>query len=388
MEGRFTIRDAGRERIFEICDDVTTIGSGETALLRLKDNAASKLHCELRRTDLGFKLVDMESGTGTMVNDQPVNQAMLRDGDVVRIGQAALVWRGSNPRAHAPAMPAAPIRRVPVDAKGDVRRFYRHDAPRRSPSLALALASAFLLGGAGLLWLHMNRNASEKDAARTAFASAQRMLQEDSLPSTREAIKRLQAIDVLHYDARTLEDALHAARRQLARLDFLDRSQRAATEHARVVAQLQGSAADVALLDAAVDGLRRECSDTRAFEDLVHRLDAQLLAGTGLQRAWQAVLDESQRAMDSQNYAAALHAVEKGRTQAELVRVMARRLSQQEEHVRNGWHAFLQERLAAAERQLRRGQREEAVRLFRIVAEAGLEPESAKARSELAKPRS
>ncbi len=388
MEGRFTIRDAGRERIFEICDDVTSIGSGEAALLRLKDTSASKIHCELRRTEAGFKLVDVESATGTFVNDQPVNQCMLRDGDVVRLGQATLTWRGSNPRASAPVIPAAPMRRLPVDAKGEVRRFYRHDAPKRSPSIVIALASALLLGGAGVLWLNLNRNASDKDAARRDFDASQKLLRQETLPATRDALKRLQVIDVAHFDARILEGAMESARKQLARLDFVDRSQRAATEHTRIIAQLQGTSTDVALLDAAVDDMRREFGGTRAFEDLEHRLDAQLLAGTGLQRVWQSVVDECERQLDTQNFVGALHALEKARTNAELVRVMARRLAQQEERAKDVWHAFLRERLEAALRHLRREEREEAVRLLRMVAEAGLDPESAKARAELAKPRS
>lgn len=388
MQGRFLVRDAGRERLFEICDDITLLGSGDDATLRLRDTAAGAHHCEVRRSADGFKLVDLESVSGTLVNGRSVNQCMLRDGDVLSVGAATLEFRGSSPRSSAAAaVPAAPLRRLPVDSSGEVRRFYRHDAPRRGPSMVLMLVSALLLLGVGALLLTHNESSTHKERARQTFAAAERLMEEGSVRSTQEAIKLLATIASDDFDARTLRETRTNAERQHARLAWQDRNRSAAEEHGKVLAKLRGVREDLEVLDQAVERMRLECAGTDALRDLEQRLDKLLLDGTGLQHAWQVVLNDSRRLTDALDHRAALQVLNKAEADAEMVRVMARRIAQQRDAITTAWHAFLRERNAEAARQLAAGERASAALLLRGIADSGLEPEASTARAALAKPR-
>lgn len=61
----------------------------------------SGVHAELRRESDGFSISDRGSEAGVYVNGERVNEAALKDGDEVRIGDAQFVYR-------APARPARP----------------------------------------------------------------------------------------------------------------------------------------------------------------------------------------------------------------------------------------------------------------------------------------
>ena len=58
------------------------------------DPGASRQHARIRRTDAGFELVDLGSTNGTLVNDVPVGEHLLEDGDRITIGQTVLEFRG------------------------------------------------------------------------------------------------------------------------------------------------------------------------------------------------------------------------------------------------------------------------------------------------------
>ena len=73
---------------------VTVIGRGVEADLRLLDAEVSRLHAELRRgPDGSVVLVDAGSTNGTLVNDLPVDQVRLSDGDRIRVGGTTLTFR-------------------------------------------------------------------------------------------------------------------------------------------------------------------------------------------------------------------------------------------------------------------------------------------------------
>ena len=57
------------------------------------DPGASRQHARIRGTDAGFELVDLGSTNGTLVNDVPVGEHLLEDGDRITIGQTALEFR-------------------------------------------------------------------------------------------------------------------------------------------------------------------------------------------------------------------------------------------------------------------------------------------------------
>src|SRR5271165_6533041 len=81
------IEDTGE--LFPLRGEVTTVGRGHGADIRLDDPSVSRLHAEIVRrgpyiyvTDLGL------SRNGTRVNGRPVARRVLEDGDVVAFGAA------------------------------------------------------------------------------------------------------------------------------------------------------------------------------------------------------------------------------------------------------------------------------------------------------------
>lgn len=89
---KLTIREKGRDRIYEICEDIVAVGAGSDCNVILKDPSSSKLHCQIRKTKDGYRLVDLETKTGTQVNGEFVNQAALKSGDKIQVGEAVIVF--------------------------------------------------------------------------------------------------------------------------------------------------------------------------------------------------------------------------------------------------------------------------------------------------------
>ena len=59
------------------------------------DPGASRQHARIRRTDGGFVLVDLGSTNGTLVNDGPIQEHVLENGDRITIGETLLEFRSS-----------------------------------------------------------------------------------------------------------------------------------------------------------------------------------------------------------------------------------------------------------------------------------------------------
>lgn len=81
------IEDSGA--VFELQDDVTTVGRGSGVDVALDDPTVSRLHAELVRRGPHVYIADLGLSTnGTRVNGRPVGRRILRDGDVVSFGTA------------------------------------------------------------------------------------------------------------------------------------------------------------------------------------------------------------------------------------------------------------------------------------------------------------
>ena len=90
---------AVRLRIVEDDDEVVvplgsqsvTLGRSTEAAVQLAEPLASRVHCEVMPNgESGWKLVDLESANGTMVNGTRVNQRVLEPGDRIAIGDAEI----------------------------------------------------------------------------------------------------------------------------------------------------------------------------------------------------------------------------------------------------------------------------------------------------------
>ena len=81
------IEDSGE--VIPLRGEVTTVGRGRGADIRLDDRSVSRLHAELVRRGPYVYVVDLGlSRNGTRVNGRPVARRVLDDGDVLSFGAA------------------------------------------------------------------------------------------------------------------------------------------------------------------------------------------------------------------------------------------------------------------------------------------------------------
>ncbi|MHC4922805.1 MAG: FHA domain-containing protein, partial [Planctomycetota bacterium] len=101
------------------------VGSGPRNQIVIHDDDISREHAEIKSGPGGWKIVDLESVSGTKVNGNYVNQQVLQDGDRIEIGSAVLTFDagtagGGAPRpvaaAPAPAPAPAAVAPAPVAA--------------------------------------------------------------------------------------------------------------------------------------------------------------------------------------------------------------------------------------------------------------------------------
>jgi hypothetical protein len=76
----------------ELTNDVTVVGRGSQATLRLDDTGVSRLHCEIRREGDDVILVDLGSTNGTSVNGRAAERVRLTPGDRIELGRCVLVY--------------------------------------------------------------------------------------------------------------------------------------------------------------------------------------------------------------------------------------------------------------------------------------------------------
>lgn len=69
-----------------------TIGRAAGANLRLHDSGVSRLHCEVWIDHGGHRIKDLCSKNGTWLNDWPVREAPLCEGDRIRVGNIWLTY--------------------------------------------------------------------------------------------------------------------------------------------------------------------------------------------------------------------------------------------------------------------------------------------------------
>lgn len=129
---RVVISDGSSSRTVELTDAITVAGRAPENKIVIDDKQSSRRHFQIEKTELGFKVVDLESRNGTRVNDRQVNQALLRPGDRIQIGKHALTFEDPNFR-EPPADVAA--RMVPPTAAGRVET---PSAAPDSPALPVA----------------------------------------------------------------------------------------------------------------------------------------------------------------------------------------------------------------------------------------------------------
>ena len=92
------------------------IGRSEECTICIPENSISSRHAELTQTEQGWILQDLDSANGTMVNDQPITQAVLAQGDQIKVGEQVILIFDAGEAAEE-AAPAGEEQAAPVAAE-------------------------------------------------------------------------------------------------------------------------------------------------------------------------------------------------------------------------------------------------------------------------------
>ena len=101
-----TIEGTEFSRRLLVREDRFTVGRSSDCAIQIPDPSVSKWHVEITRRDDGFGFRDLSSGNGTFLNNIRLDEAPLKDGDVLRLGRATIVVQFD--RAEAPIDDAPP----------------------------------------------------------------------------------------------------------------------------------------------------------------------------------------------------------------------------------------------------------------------------------------
>jgi pSer/pThr/pTyr-binding forkhead associated (FHA) protein len=89
--GRYIeVQGPGEQLLIPLGGEVTHIGRGLAADLRLDEDSVSRRHAILVHRRSGSRILDDRSSNGTFVNGRRVTQADLRNGDVLVLGRVVL----------------------------------------------------------------------------------------------------------------------------------------------------------------------------------------------------------------------------------------------------------------------------------------------------------
>lgn len=86
----------GKKLLIPDSKQEVVIGRDGAADLTIDENVISRLHAKLERKWGGIVIVDLQSKNGTFVNNDRVEEKLLRDGDKVMLGTVKLLYR--NPK--------------------------------------------------------------------------------------------------------------------------------------------------------------------------------------------------------------------------------------------------------------------------------------------------
>lgn len=85
------INTEGRQVEVDLGSDTVTIGRSPDATIVVLGEKVSRFHCGIRAWDTDYILKDYGSTNGTCVNEARVQVALIKPGDVIRVGDARIM---------------------------------------------------------------------------------------------------------------------------------------------------------------------------------------------------------------------------------------------------------------------------------------------------------
>ncbi len=92
MATLFVIQGADQGKRFELKSSPVALGRESSNAIRLHDTEVSRRHAEIRLDDERYRIVDLGSANGTFVNGRLIDQAPLRSGDRLQLGQTVMLY--------------------------------------------------------------------------------------------------------------------------------------------------------------------------------------------------------------------------------------------------------------------------------------------------------
>lgn len=83
----------GSDEEWPLQGERAVIGRISGSEIEIQDPGASRRHAEIRRDGDEYLVVDLGSTNGTLLNDSPVSESTLEDGDRITIGRTVLEFR-------------------------------------------------------------------------------------------------------------------------------------------------------------------------------------------------------------------------------------------------------------------------------------------------------
>jgi pSer/pThr/pTyr-binding forkhead associated (FHA) protein len=103
-------------RALELTAEKTTIGRVEDNNFQIPEPSISSHHCEVLLQGNEVKIRDLNSTNGTFINDQPITEAVLSPGQILRLGKVEIRLESAAATTSAPAPVSAPApARKPID---------------------------------------------------------------------------------------------------------------------------------------------------------------------------------------------------------------------------------------------------------------------------------
>ena len=99
---RLVVQDRTGDRTVELDKDTVVLGRASENQIQIRDQMASRRHCQVERDGNGWKVVDLESSNGTNVNGKTINSHPLVPGDEIQIGDAKIRFEDDSAPKGAP----------------------------------------------------------------------------------------------------------------------------------------------------------------------------------------------------------------------------------------------------------------------------------------------
>lgn len=99
----FVIKGRDQGQLFELEEEVASIGRVGDNTLQLQDTEVSRNHAELRLEGDEYSINDLNSSNGTYVNGKATRRHLLKSGDHIQLGRTLLLYTGAKEEQAAAA---------------------------------------------------------------------------------------------------------------------------------------------------------------------------------------------------------------------------------------------------------------------------------------------